>query len=187
MPSQINFASVESRVPMAVFSECTWHKVDPGDCSPACEGRAYRYVLYWPTGVDNDQIALGVFANPSTASAEETDPTVARWINYCKRWGYGWAAVVNVRAWRATDPKNVPPDPKAIGVFNDSHILEQVGAADLVVCGWGKLGGKRGEHVLGLIRSARKTPHALKLNQDGSPAHPLYLRGDLLPFAMEAS
>jgi hypothetical protein len=35
-----------------------------------------------------------------------------------------------------------------------------------------------------IIRRAGKTPHALKLNGDGSPAHPLYLRGDLRPFAM---
>lgn len=36
-----------------------------------------------------------------------------------------------------------------------------------------------------LIRSARKVPHALKLNDDGSPTHPLYLSSKLKPFPME--
>jgi hypothetical protein len=40
----------------------------------------------------------------------------------------------------------------------------------------------RGKRVLDMIRRVGEAPHALKLNRDGSPAHPLYLRGDLIPF-----
>ena len=32
-----------------------------------------------------------------------------------------------------------------------------------------------------LITGAGRKLHALKLNKDGTPAHPLYLRGDLKP------
>lgn len=36
--------------------------------------------------------------------------------------------------------------------------------------------------VMNLLRRLAIRPHALKLNGDGSPGHPLYLRGDARPF-----
>jgi hypothetical protein len=159
------------REPRAVYSPC----------------EKYRYFLAWPTAVDNDRAALGVFANPSTATHMKTDRTVDRWIDYCGRWGYGWAWVCNVRAWRETNPKLVPPDPLAIGPSNSDEICRAALRAELVVCGWGKLGGCAVAAALAAIRTAGKTPHALKLNKDGSPAHPLYLRTTLTPFPMAVS
>jgi hypothetical protein len=145
----------------------------------------YRYQLWWPTGVTNDRRALGIFANPSTATAEVLDPTLTRWRNYCRDWGFGWAGVVNVRAWRETNPKLVPADPEAIGPDNYNHIIEACLASELVVCGWGKLGGvSQGLYTLGLVIGAGKVPHALKLNKDGSPCHPLYLASRLMPVPM---
>lgn len=146
----------------------------------------YRYVLAWPTYAAGDAYALFVLANPSTATAEQTDPTVRRCIKYAARWGYAWARVVNVRAWRETDPAKVPADPLAIGPDNGWHIHVQALGAGIVVCGWGKLGGEQGPKVLEIIREAGKVPHALKLNGDGSPAHPLYQRGDATPIALGA-
>lgn len=147
--------------------------------------KRYRYFLAWPTSADNDRAALGVFANPSTATALKPDPTVTRWIDYCGRWGFGWAFVCNVRAWRETDPKKVPADPLAIGPDNDYQIAHWAGQAEIVVCGWGKLGGDRASDVLALIQCAGgKAPHALRRNQDGSPTHPLYLPASLRPVPM---
>jgi hypothetical protein len=147
----------------------------------------YRYFLAWPTGIDNDRACLGCFANPSTATRDELDPTLRRWLGYCRSWGFGWSWTVNARAWRATDPNDVPKDPFGIGPDNDAHILRHAAASDVVVVGWGKLGGARGHAVLDLIRRAGRVPHALKLNQDGSPSHPLYLRASLKPFRMEVA
>jgi hypothetical protein len=148
----------------------------------------FRYQLRIPTGLNNDRCALAILANPSTAHVVDgvfnSDPTVTRWINYCRSWGYGWALVGNARAYAETNPKLVPDDPYAIGYANDSHLVELIAMSDLVVCGWGKLGGARGPAVLRLIRSLGAKPHALKLNKDGSPAHPLYLRSDAKPFPM---
>lgn len=159
----------EGNRPYAYFSDCG----------------LYRYFLAWPTGRPNDRAALGCFANPSKATAEQTDPTVERWLNYCFRWGYGWAWVVNARAWRETDPKLVPPDPEAIGPETDAFISAAAAQAELVVCGWGKLGGERGAAAQDLIHRAGNVPHALHLNDDGSPGHPLYLPGTAKPFPME--
>lgn len=157
------------RKPRAIFSACS----------------RYRYFLTWPTmRRRSDARVLFALANPSTATAEQTDPTVARCIDYAERWGFGWCDVVNARAWRGTDPTTLPADPEAVGQFNDAHIWTAALAAELVVCGWGKLGGSQGPSVLRLIRDAGKVPHALRLNKDGSPQHPLYLPGDLQPFPM---
>lgn len=161
----------EARKPWAIFSKC----------------ERYRYVLAWPTGLDNDRYALFVLANPSTATAEETDPTVARTIAYAKRWGYGWSRVVNVRAWRETDPKKVPPDPVAVGPDNWRYIREQADQAAIVVCGWGKLGDELGRKLLVDLAGYQIAAHALKLNKDGSPQHPLYLRADAVPVRMETA
>lgn len=162
-------ASTSRRTPFAVFSPC----------------KRYRYLLGWPAKIGGRGIALFVLANPSTATAEKTDPTVARCIAYATRWGYEWCRVVNVRAWRETDPRKVPADPIAIGPKNDAVIACQARRADIIVCGWGKLGGARGEEVLALIRRSGGAPHALKFNNDWSPAHPLYLRADAQPFRIE--
>lgn len=157
--------------PWAVFSSCT----------------LYRYVLAWPTGVDDARFVLFILANPSTATEDQTDPTVARCIAYARRWGFGWCRVVNVRAWRETNPALVPPDPIAVGPANVEHVLAQARAAALVVCGWGKLGGVLGPPMLRVLRATGITPHALKLNRDGSPAHPLYLRADAVPFEIASA
>lgn len=144
----------------------------------------YRYQLWYPTGIEDARLCLGVFANPSTATDEEPDPTLTRWLGFSRSWGYGWAGIVNVCAFRATKPKDVPKGKGSIGPDNDYHVRECCKRADVVVCGWGNLAGGRAEHTLGLIREAGKTPLALKQNKDGSPTHPLYLRADLIPRVM---
>ena len=158
----MSFSLTAPLQPFAEFSDC----------------EKYRYLLGWPALVDGHGIALFVLANPSTATAEKTDPTVSRCIAYATRWGYQWCHVVNVRAWRETDPRLVPADPLAIGPENDAAIVREVGRAGIIICGWGALGGARGPVVLDLIRKHGGVPFALALNEDGTPRHPL-ARGKL--------
>ena len=167
----------------SLFEPAPWAKFSP------CQ--RYRYVLAWPTRCTKpqhgaDAYVLFVLANPSTATAEQTDPTVARCIAYAARWGYPWCRIVNVRAWRETNPKLVPADPLAISdpndpSLNDDTVQAQAMGAALVVCGWGELGAARGPQVLTYLRAAGVTPHALHLNAGGSPGHVLYLASALLP------
>jgi hypothetical protein len=152
----------------------------------------YRYSLTIPLAeTEAGGSCLFVLANPSTAVVTDgvfqSDPTVTRCINYARAWGFGRVVVANVRAWRETDPKKVPPDPLAIGPENDEWICGLAAVSHLIVAGWGKLGGARGPKVLSVIRDVDKVPHALRLNGDGSPCHPLYLPSSLKPFPMEAA
>ena len=148
----------------------------------------YRYALRIPL-VHGLGMCLWILANPSTAVVVDgvfaSDPTVTRCINYTRRWGFGECVVANARAWRETDPKKVPADPLAIGPENDRIISELASEASVVMLGYGKLGGTRGPRVIELVRSAGKTPYALKFNSDWSPCHPLYLAADLSPIRME--
>lgn len=169
------------RTPSAIFSACDKDK----DCGyPYCYGRRYRYVLRWPTGVDNDRVALGIFANPSTATPDSLDPTLKRWANYCRLWGYGWSVTCNVMAWRSTDPNLVPIGRKAIGENNDSTIVSVAKNAEIVVCGWGNLDQGRGADVIRMLGAVGVTPCALKVNKNGNPTHPLYLSSKLKPFQL---
>lgn len=172
------------RVASGIFSECEEHQ----DCTaPYCTGRRYRYQLHIPTGVDNNRKCLWVLANPSTATPDKLDPTIRRCVNWSRDWGFGWCWVCNVRAWRETHPGKVPEDPRAIGPTNDTHIYNACLMSDLIVCGWGQLGGARGIEVLELIRSTKRVPHGLKFAKDGAPYHPLYLPNDSKPIAMSES
>jgi hypothetical protein len=170
------------RKPWGTFSRCEQHGSTCGE--EFCTGRPYRYFLAVPTGATSSRVALGIFANPSTATPADLDPTVTRWVNYCRDWGFGWAWVANARAWRETDPKKVPTDPEAIGPENDVHLRHFIALAEIVVCGWRNLAGPRGPLVLDMVREAGKVPHALKLNADGSPTHPGRLAASLTPFPM---
>jgi hypothetical protein len=167
--------------PFAIFSPCMKH----ADCELDCLERWYRYTLRWPTGNPVGKgTVLWALANPSTATHLKIDRTVARCIDYGWQWEYGWSGVVNARAWRETDSDLVPADPIGIGPDNDEYVFSMAKEAQLVVCGWGKLGGVRGKRMLEIIRDAGKVPHALKLNADGSPQHPLYLPRHLRAFPM---
>jgi hypothetical protein len=161
--------------------------------SPSCvlsPCERYRYHLRIPLTGGRGSV-LFILANPSTALVVDgkltPDPTVTRCLVYASDWGYRVAIIENARAWRSTDPKGVPADPLGIGPDNDDWIRRSVTEADLVVCGWGLLGGARGTAVLRIVRAAFKVPHALKLTKGKAPQHPLYLRKDAVPFEIGGS
>ena len=68
---------------------------------------------------------------------------------------------------------------QSVGPDNDRAIKTYAEGASIVIAAWGKGGSHMGRdrQVLALV------PHlyCLKQNKDGSPAHPLYLRGDAEP------
>lgn len=125
--------------------------------------------------------ALFVMLNPSTADAEHDDPTITRCIGFAKSWGFHGLVVVNLYAWRATNPKELPVGiagmPCPVGPQNDTHVRAALATCEIVVCAWGKPGPypSRRTDTLQLIREAGHQPLALKINKDGNPGHPLYL------------
>ena len=143
--------------------------------------RHYRYTLYreWASG---DKVAMFIGLNPSTADEVKNDPTVTRCINYAKSWGYTGMYMMNIFAFRATDPAVMKECPDPVGCENDHYLGLVSGESSVVVAAWGVHGAylNRGDEVKNLIPGL----HCLKKTKDGHPSHPLYLPKNLVPLVM---
>lgn len=146
--------------------------------------RKYRYTLWreWPGG---EGYAMFLCLNPSTADEIQDDPTVRRCINYAKAWGYAGFFMMNIFAYRATDPRDMKAVADPVGPDNDKHLLRVASGAGVVVAAWGTHGTHNGREaeILKLI----PTLHCLKLTKDNHPAHPLYLKKELVPVPFRCS
>jgi hypothetical protein len=137
--------------------------------------RVYRYTLTrtWDSGPTVAFIGL----NPSTADETVDDPTIRRCIGFAKRWGYGTLVMLNLFAFRATDPRVMRAAGDPIGPENNAYIQAVAAEAGDVVAAWGVHGS-----YLGRDRAVRDLlfwrPSALGLTKDGHPRHPLYVRAD---------
>jgi hypothetical protein len=98
----------------------------------------YRYLLGRRVG-EGDRTALFMMLNPSTADATEDDPTIRRCTGFARREGCGVLEVVNLFAYRATDPAELRTAPDPVGPANDHHIKAALGRVALVVVAWGAL------------------------------------------------
>lgn len=89
--------------------------------------------------------------------------------------------VVNLSAYRATDPADWHQAGRLIGPLNDSHITEVAVRAMLwnvpVVLAWGANAREwvRADEVVTLIRGVGASVAALDFTSDGVPRHPLML------------
>ena len=136
--------------------------------------RRYRYVL-WRIWDESRPTALFIMLNPSIANENNNDPTVERCQRRAQIIGYGGLTVCNLFAFCSTNPRMLYEVNDPVGSDNDRALLERARTAGLVVCGWGTNGALkgRGPAVLAMLRANGITPHALKINSDGSPQHPL--------------
>jgi hypothetical protein len=148
------------------------------------ECRRYRYELWrrWPAGTGT---LIMVMLNPSTADHENNDPTVERCQRRATRLGFGGLIVLNIFALRSTDPRALYAEPDPIGDENDRAIECALMRfrTGMVVCAWGGHGKHRGrgEAVRSMIQACGREAHVFRLNEDGTPAHPLYLPYSLTP------
>lgn len=151
------------------------------------DGR-YRYWLMRRFGLDGVPVVF-IMLNPSTADAQQDDPTIRRCANYAKSWGGNELIVVNLFALRATDPKELNRDGVAdpVGPLNDDAIDWAVDYASrnygFAVCAWGNHGSymQRSETVRGRCERNNIQLYALRITQTGEPSHPLYLPANLKP------
>lgn len=102
----------------------------------------------------------------------QDDPTIRRCIDFARRWDFEVMLMLNLYAYRATDPKVMLAAVDPIGPENDAYIDALARQAQLVVCAWGvRANPERAEDVLARLRN----PHALALTRNGFPQHPLYV------------
>jgi len=139
--------------------------------------RRYRYALYrrWIGGAWTVNF-IGL--NPSTADETQDDPTIRRCIGFAKSWGFSSLCMLNLFAFRATDPRDMMAATDPIGEDNDNAIALHVGK-NPTIAAWGAGGWYRGRGPL--IHSIYPQLMVLKLTKGGHPAHPLYLPKTLTP------
>lgn len=140
---------------------------------------AFRYTLsrVWDRALPP---LLFVMLNPSTADAQTDDPTIRRCIGFARRLGFGAAHVVNVFAYRATDPRELARVGWPQGDRNEFEVLcsaaEVVKRDGAIVAAWGAHARGRPETDRMYRTLAAVAPvYALRLLRDGTPAHPLML------------
>lgn len=139
----------------------------------------YRYLLSreWADGPTCTFIML----NPSTADGKQDDPTIRRCINFAKRERCGKLFVVNLMAFRATDPSKLPLDDRAVGPDNSNYIFKVAAETDgPIISAWGA-NKAADRYALSFMKAARRRDlqlYCLKLTASGHPGHPLYVKSD---------
>lgn len=142
----------------------------------------YRYWLERKWNRADPQVF--VMLNPSTADANEDDPTIRRCIGFAKREGAGGIVVVNLFAWRATDPKELSTTSDPIGPGNTRAIGEALLMAAVhqrpIICAWGAhhLAQTQGERLQRRAVDCAAQLVCLGTTKSGAPKHPLYIKRD---------
>ena len=142
--------------------------------------RAWRYKLSRCWSRSGPLIAF-IGLNPSTADEFNDDPTVRHCIGFARRWGFGGMYMLNVFAFRSTNPRALKTVADPIGPRNDAALLTTCRRCDMVVACWGMWGGLFDRHQA-VVELLGKIPiHCLGMTQGGRPKHPLYLRSTTAP------
>jgi hypothetical protein len=152
----------------------------------------YRYALWraWTSPVAHPALLTMVVVglNPSTADASMDDPTIRRCVGFAQREGCTALAMVNLFAFRATNPRDLRAAADMIGPLNNDTLSDWLPQAHVLVCAWGALASRaevaRAAMLTNVMRVWRLAPRCFGLTRGGFPRHPLYLRGDapLVPF-----
>lgn len=166
--NQHTIPGISDTIGSAIFSPC----------------RRWRYDLWRYLDNPGDRMIAFIGLNPSTADESKNDSTIRRCIDFAQRWGYGTIHMLNLFAWRSTDPYALLFVADAEGPENDEYIAAVTRQADTVVACWGNHGRllDRDGQVMQLLDPAKL--HHLGRNKNGTPKHPLYLPGDseLIPW-----
>lgn len=146
--------------------------------------RKYRYCLWRHWDFDGDEnCVMFIGKNPSIASEHDNDPTITREINFAQRWGFGGLYKMNLYAFVSTDVRGMVHADDPIGPDNDKLFGYYAPKVGKVVAAWGTIETRyrpriqwqtRIKHVI----AALGVPlWCFGRNDDGSPKHPLFLKG----------
>ena len=130
----------------------------------------YRYELkrLWD---DTKPFACFVGCNPSTADAEKDDATIRNLYSLCEYHGFGGFVMVNLYAYRSTNPEFLHIIDNPIGPKNDYYIRKAFAQSNKVIFMWGNIGafGNRDNDVKSMIREA----YCISETKMGNPRHVL--------------
>lgn len=141
------------------------------------EDGLYRYLL---TRVfDVGPTCTFVMLNPSTADGVTDDRTVSKCMKYALREGCSKLTIVNLFAFRATDPAELLSVEDPVGPLCDYYLQKAMEVEGPKVVAWGshEAARTRAEHVNSVVPQ-KIAWQCLAVNKDGMPKHPLYCKDD---------
>lgn len=141
----------------------------------------YRYWLELHLATRGPRLAV-ILKNPSTATAEKSDPTVGKVSAWARRRGFGQLLIVNLFAFRATQPTalNQQSPARSIGPNNDEFLREAARWADTLVAAWGNPNGIEPERYahrvgqVGVLLDGQALWRVGPLTALGQPRHGLW-------------
>lgn len=146
-----------------------------------CEKYRYFLARYWDM---TKPVLVMIMLNPSTATERQNDPTVQRCETRARTNDYGGLVIINIFAYRATDPKNMRAAGDPVGPYNNKFIKQYLDLSAIhdagkydIICGWGTHGTfkDRAADVFKMFASHGIAPRAFRWTKGGHPQHPLYL------------
>jgi hypothetical protein len=124
--------------------------------------------------------------NPSDGDDMIDDPTIKRGVSFAQRDQYPALEIVNLFPFRSPYPAKLREYIPTETAYEAGIALQAIESAcwtaARVCCAWGAFVGAehRIQAVRRTLRAIRVEPYCLGTNKDGSPKHPLYLRGDTI-------
>ena len=139
--------------------------------------RKFRYSLTRAWGTEPR--LLCVMLNPSKADEKSDDHTVRKCIGFAIRNGCRALDIVNLYAYRTSNPEDLIEQRYPVGDRNDEFIRRMSEVASLIIVAWGVWGRPdRVAHVTQILRSHKRSECEIKClgtTMNGSPRHPLYV------------
>jgi len=139
---------------------------------------------------DGSKIICWIMLNPSTADAEQDDPTLRRIIGFSKKWGFDSLLAVNLYPFRTPSSKECRRivedwdirgdwDRRDSMIQNLVHVDVCTKISDKVVIGWGN-GADWDKNWPELLveESNVEQFYCLGTTKNGNPKHPLYVKAD---------
>lgn len=143
--------------------------------------RRYRYFLTrrWE---ENAPSVAWVMLNPSTADADVDDPTIRKCMKFSQRLHFGGLIVVNLFAFRATNPDDLHDAEDPVGPDNVEFVERALAQTSVHIAAWGEGIPKIRPGMKLCIRRLFEWGYdrwsSFGVNKSGMPKHPLYLRDD---------
>lgn len=139
------------------------------------DGADYRYVLrrVLPWEKATKGRVVWIMLNPSTADERKLDPTLTRCWRWTFAWGYTEMIILNLFAYRSSEPKRMREAGDPVGAQNDEHILREMANAQLHIVAWGAGGDFMGRAKQFLTTFVGFEFYCLGKTKDGYPTHPL--------------
>lgn len=160
------------------------------------DDRTHRFQLTRTWDVSKGNVTF-IGLNPSRADSVTNDRTIKRCIEFANAWGFGGLYFCNLFSFRTPyvygPVKNLPGEnwfplveklDEANNKLTDSHLAASIADSEKIICAWGswEFATERIKQVKELLLKSKHSEfYALRVNQNGTPNHPLYMKASTIP------